>query len=318
MKIGLQIYYFGWPGSPQNIESKLVEIAQTAERVGFYSLWVMDHLFQLEGGFGPPEITQIKAPMLEGYSTISYLAAVTQHIKLGLMVTSNIFRHPGVLVKTVTTLDVLSGGRAYFGIGAGGGMRREAKGLGVPLPATRRESVDRLEETLQIAKRMWREDPSPFEGKYYQLTEPLNNPQPLSQPRPPILIGMWLGGKKMLRLVAKYGDGCNLQIGAPFRDFPPYIRERYRNREEYLIKRLEILKAHCKELGRSYDEIERTVLSTIKLGPDAMSSTEVVDLCQGLAKIGFQHIIFNMPNVHEIEPLEILGYEVIPTVAEYE
>ncbi|MFB0500915.1 MAG: LLM class F420-dependent oxidoreductase, partial [Candidatus Bathyarchaeia archaeon] len=294
MKIGLQVYHFDWPGSPRNISAKLVEIAKTADNAGFFSLWVMDHFFQVGQGFGPPE-----APMLEGYSTISYLAAVTQSIKVGLMVTGNFYRHPGILIKTVTTLDVLSGGRAYLGIGAGW-YEREAKGLGVPFPPVR-ERIERLEETLQIAKHMWRRDQSPFKGKYYQLEEPINNPQPLSQPHPPILIG-GEGEKKMLRLVAKYGDACNFQLGTPLKEYALWLRERYQNREEDLARKLNLLKDHCNRVGRSYNDIERTVLGTIKLAPNAMSSTEVVELCQELAEIGFQHVIFNMPNVHEIEP----------------
>ncbi|MFW9916035.1 MAG: LLM class flavin-dependent oxidoreductase [Candidatus Thorarchaeota archaeon] len=318
MKIGLQVYYFGWPGAPGNIGDKLMEIGKTAESAGFSSLWAMDHLFQLEGGFGPPEVTHIEAPMLEGYCTISYLAAVTQRIKIGLMVTNNLFRYPGILIKTITTLDVLSGGRAYFGIGSGGGMQREAKGLGLPLPQTRGEIVERLEETLQIARKMWKGDHSPYEGKYCRLAEPMNFPSPLSQPHPPILIGMWSGGKKMLRLVATYADACNFQIGTSMKEFPPYIRERNRNYRKYLACKLRILRDICEEVGRSYDEIERTALATIKLAPDAMSTTEIVDLCRDLARLGINQVIFNMPNVHEIKTLEIMGNEVMPMVTEFE
>jgi len=307
VKIGLQIYHFDWPGSPENIGSKLIEIAQTAERAGYFSLWVMDHFFQVGSAFGPPE-----APMLEGYNTISYLAAITQHIKVGLMVTGNFYRHPGILIKTVTTLDVLSGGRAYLGIGAGW-YEREAKGLGVPIPPVR-ERIERLEETLQIAKHMWKGDQSLFEGKYYHLTEPINNPQPLTHPHPPILIGCE-GEKKMLRLVAHYADAVNFQLGTPLKGFPLWLTERYQKRKELLTRKLEILKAHCSKVGRTYDEIERTVLGTIKLAPNAMNTAEIVELCQELAKIGFKHIIFNMPNVHEIEPLEVIGKEVIPAIA---
>src|SRR5512136_884187 len=167
MKIGLQIDSYDWPGSPQNIGKKLTEIAKTADEAGFSSVWVMDHFFQLEEG------DQLaNQSMLEGYSTISYLAGLTSKVKIGLLVTGNIYRYPGILVKTVTTLDVLSGGRAYFGIGSGW-YEREAKGLGVPFPSLR-ERFERLEETLQIAKRMWSGDTSPFKGKHYQLDEPIN------------------------------------------------------------------------------------------------------------------------------------------------
>jgi F420-dependent oxidoreductase-like protein len=309
MKIGLQIYHFDWPSSPQNISSKLIEIAQTAERVGFYSLWVMDHFFQLGGVWG-----SIEAPMLEGYSTMSYLAAVTQRIKVGLMVTGNFYRHPGLLIKTVTTLDVMSGGRAYLGIGTGW-CEREAKGLGVPYPTTRRELVERLEETLQIAKQMWKGDISPYEGQYYQLSEPINSPQPLSHPHPPILIGCE-GEMKMPQLVAKYADAVNLHLGTPLKEYPTWMRERYHNRKEDLTRKLNIIKDNCIKIGRSYDDIERTTLATVKLAPDAMTTAEVIDLCQGLADMGFHHVIFNIPNSHEITPLELLGDEVIQTVAE--
>lgn len=309
MKIGLQLYNFLWPGSPQNIGIKLVEIAQAAERARFDSLWIMDHFFQLGASFGPPQ-----APVLEGYTTISYLVGVTQQIKVGLMVTGNIYRHPGILVKIITTLDVLSGGRTYMGIGAGW-YGREAKGLGVPFPPTR-ERFERLEETLQITKHMWRGDHSPFKGRYYQLEEPLNNPQPLTKPHPPILVG-GDGEKKTLRLVAKYGNACNLQLGTPLPGFPEWLRDRYQNRKEHLIRKLEILKMHCNQVGRPYDEIERTVLGTIKLAPDAMTSDEVVKLCRELADIGIQHVIFNMPNTHKIEILEKFEKKIIPKVSEF-
>lgn len=309
MKIGLQIYHFDWPDSPRNIGKKLAEIARIADSAGFYSLWVMDHFFQVGSAFGPPE-----APMLEGYSTMSYLAAVTQQIKVGLMVTGNFYRHPGILIKTVTTLDVLSGGRAYLGIGAGW-YEREAKGLGVPFPPTWTERFKRLEETLQIAKHMWREERSPFEGKYYRLEEPINSPQPLSKPHPPILIG-GDGEKRTLRLVAKYGDACNLSLGSPLKDSSPRHNKLYQNREERLKRKLKILRKHCGKVGRPYDDIERTVHGPIKLASDAMSANELIELCQELAQMGIQHYIFNMLNVHEIKPIEIIGQEVIPQVAD--
>src|SRR5512138_1214966 len=174
MKIGLQIPNFTWPGSPANLGSKLAEIVGTAEEAGFASIWVMDHFFQIGSrdrstGVGPAE-----DEMLEGYSTLSYLAGLTKTVKLGTLVTGVIYRHPGILVKTVTTLDVLSGGRAYMGIGAAWN-EREAKGLGVPFPPPG-ERLSRLEETLQIAKQMWSENNGPYKGEYYQLDETLNSP----------------------------------------------------------------------------------------------------------------------------------------------
>ena len=315
MRIGLQVYHFDWPGSPENIGTKLVEIAKTAEDAGFYSFWVMDHFFQLGSGFGPPEITRVDGPLLEGYSTISYLSAVTKRMKVGLMVTGNFNRHPGLLIKTVTTLDVLSGGRAYLGIGAGW-YEREARGLGIPFPPTVSERFKRLEETLQIAKHMWQGNRSPFQGKFYKLDEPINSPEPLSKPHPPILIG-GDGERTLLRLIAKYADAFNFHIGGPLEDFPPVIREWYHKREERLTRKLEKLRVFCDKSGRSYEDIERTVLATIRLAPRAMDSTEVIELCEDLANMGIQHVIFNMPNTHEITPLEVFGDEIIPIVSRF-
>src|SRR5512147_2014024 len=183
MKIGLQVPNFTWPGGPQEIGSKLAGIARAADEAGISSLWVMDHFFQIgrpnnPGGLGPAE-----DEMLEGYSALSYMAGFTQKVMLGTMVTGVIYRYPGILIKTVTTLDVLSGGRAYLGVGAAWN-EREALGLGVPFPAPK-ERLERLEETLQIARQMWSDNNGPYHGKYYQLEETLCNPQPLSKPHPP-------------------------------------------------------------------------------------------------------------------------------------
>ncbi|MBI4671446.1 MAG: TIGR03560 family F420-dependent LLM class oxidoreductase [Chloroflexi bacterium] len=302
MRIGLQIPDFEWPGSPQNIGAKLIDIAKTADQVGFYSLWVMDHFFHDENPEGF---------MLEGYSTISYLAAVTHRIKIGVLVSGNIYHHPGILIKTVTTLDVLSGGRAYFGIG-NGWYEREARGLGLAFPPAAERSK-RLEETLQIAKQMWRGDTSPYRGEYYQLEEPINSPPPLSKPHPPILIG-GRGEKRTLLLVAKYANASNFYFGSLVRNTPER-QERYRNNAEQMQRKLDVLQKHCQTVGRPYAEIERTVLCTISLVPDGMSAPDIVEACHALAELGFQHVILNMPNVHEIEPLEIIGQEVIPQVA---
>ena len=306
MKIGLQQPWFNWPGSPQNTGTKLAEMARAAEEGGFSSIWVMDHFYQVRQGFGPAE-----DPVLEGYTTLAYLAAMTQRVKLGLMVTSVYHRYPGVLVKTVTTLDVLSGGRAILGIGVGWD-RLESRAMGIPYPSLRK-SMGLLEETLQIAKQMWRGDTSDFEGRYYHLEKPINSPQPLSKPHPPILIG-GEGEKKTLKFVAKYGDACNIHLGTPLEGFAEWMQERYENRHKVLSRKLGILKRHCDKVGREYDEIEKTVLGTIKIAPDAMNANEVIELCRGLAEIGIQHVIFNMPNAHEITPIEIIGQEVIPAI----
>lgn len=291
MKIGLQIPSFTWLGGPTKISQKLAEIAQTADEGGFSSLWVMDHFFQI------PNVGPVENEMLESYSSLSYLAGITKNVKLGTMVTGVVYRHPGMLVKTVTTLDVLSGGRAYFGIGAAWN-EQEALGLGIPFPPLK-ERFERLEETLQIAIQMWSGNQAPFDGKHYKLVRALNSPQALSKPHPPILIG-GMGEKKTLRLVAVYADACNLFL---------------RGGLETVRAKLDILKEHCSEVGRDYNEIEKTTLGTVHLAEGQMNPQDVIGQCRGLAKIGVQHAIFNMPNVSEIKPLETFAREIIPELA---
>jgi F420-dependent oxidoreductase-like protein len=294
MKIGLQIVKFNWPGSPANTGPKLAEIARTADEAGFDSLWVMDHFFQMDMtrmGMYPTD------PMLDSYTALSFMAAVTRHARLGALVTSVVYRHPGHLLKIVSDLDVLSGGRATLGIGAAW-YQREALGLGLPFPPVK-ERFERLEETLQIFKQVWSGDLRPYNGKYYQLAEPINNPQPLTRPHPPILIG-GSGEKKTLRLVAKYADACNLFASGG-------------NAE--LARKLDVLKRHCDELGRPYDEIERSTLAQIHLGAGGMSVPELIGFCHGLAEVGIQHFIFSMDNDYEIAPIEQIGREVIPVVS---
>ncbi len=309
LKVGLHIGKFDWPGSPTNIGERLGTIAKIAEDNRFYSLWVMDHLFQLGTQYGTIH-GPVEAPMLDGYSTITYLAALTQKIKISLAMTCNFFRHPGLLVKIVSTIDVLSKGRTYLGIGAGW-FEHEAKGLGIPFPSLA-ERFNRLEETLQIIKQMWNGNPDPYEGNYYRLSKPINNPQPLSAPHPPIMIGRG-GEKKTLRLVAKYADACNIVVGSPVEEFG----NMYLSHDAaiyYLQRKINVLKKHCKDIGRPYDEIEKTVVTYIKLTSGSMSTDEIITFCGKLAELGFQHVIFNILNVHEITPLNILGKEVIPTL----
>lgn len=307
MKIGLQIPYFNWPGSADHIGERLLTIARTADQGGFASLWLMDHFFGIGSAWGEAE-----APMLEGYTTLGYLAAATQQIRLGLLVTGAYYRHPGLLIKTVTTLDILSGGRAILGIGAGW-YEREAVGLGVPFPATRAR-MERLEETLQIAKQMWSDDVRPFVSKHYQLAEPLNRPQPLSKPHPPILIG-GEGEKQTLRMVARYGDACNFQLGAPLPGYPEWYQTIYHERAQKLPHKLAVLREHCQQVGRNAAEIEPTVLGSLKLAPDAMSVSEVIEVCHELAEMGFQQVIYNLPDTHELRPLEMIATEIIPRVS---
>lgn len=298
MKIGLQIPNFTFPGGSQELGKKLAEIAYTADDCSFSSLWVMDHFFQIGGRDRSGLLGPAEDEMLEGYSTLSYLAGITRNVKLGTLVTGVVYRHPGILIKTVTTLDVLSAGRAYLGIGAAWN-EREARGLGVPFPSVK-ERFERLEETLQIAKQMWSENNGPYNGKHFKLAETLCSPQPLSTPHLPILIG-GSGEKKTLRLVAQYADACNLfaRMGI-----------------DIVRSKLEILKEHCENIRRDYAEIEKTTLSTVHLAQDKMSAKDVIEECRALAGIGIQHAIFNMYNVHEITPLEIFGREIIPAVGE--
>jgi len=235
--------------------------------------------------------------MLEGYSTLAYLAGLTKNARLGTMVTGVIYRYPGILAKTVTTLDMLSGGRATLGIGAAWNQR-EALGLGVPFPPLA-ERFERLEEALQIILQMWSGERRPYRGSHYQLAETLNSPQPLTRPHPPILIG-GSGEKKTLRLVAQYADACNLFSGMGL---------------DAVRAKLDVLKGHCERLGRDYAEIEKTTLETVHLAHGKMSASDVIAHCRDLAGLGIQHAIFNMPNVHELTPLETFGREIIPAMA---
>lgn len=294
MKLGLSVVAFNWPGYPENIGEKLAQIGRAADKAGFDSLWVMDHFFQMDG---PRLGVNSDEPMLESYSSLGYLAAVTSRIRLGTMVTGVNYRHAGHLLKIVTSLDVLSRGRAIFGIGAGW-YEREALGLGFPFPPTK-QRFEQLEEVLQIFKQVWSGDFSAYQGKHYQLAEPINNPQPLTKPHPPILVGGG-GEKKTLRLAAKYAEACNLIA--------------FMGNDE-LARKLEVLKSHCKDLGRDYDEIEKTVFGKIEFGSDGRAVPEVIARCKELAEIGFDEFIFAMPSSYKIRPIEIIGEEVIPAVA---
>jgi len=297
MKIGLQIPNFTWPSSPQGIHKTLADIARTADDAGFYSIWVMDHFFQIGGRDPRSSLGPAEDEMMEGYSTLSYIAGLTEKARLGTLVTGVIYRHPGILVKTVTTLDVLSGGRAYLGIGAAWN-EREARGLGIPFPPVK-ERFERLEETLQIANQMWSGNRGAFNGKHFQLAETLCSPLPLNKPHPPIMIGGG-GEKKTLRLVAQYADACNLFA---------------RMGTDVVRRKLDILKSHCEKVGRDYNEIEKTTLSSVELAPGKMSAKDILAECRSMAALGIQQCIFNMRNDYEIKPLEIFGKEIIPEVA---
>jgi len=308
MKLGFQLPYFDWPGAPETTAPKLRKIAEAVEAAGFSSFWVMDHLFQIGGAFGAKD-----APLPEAYTTLSYVAGLTKSVKLGVLVTNNILRYPGVLVKMVTTLDVLSGGRMYLGIGPGGMVEREIVGYGVHRPPLR-ERISRLEETLQIAHHMWSDDRSTFEGRYFKLEEPICSPQPISQPHPPILIGIWKGGPRMLRISARYADAVNLQFGTPLPQFQNWMHEKYEERRELIPDRLGRLRSLCEEYGRDYDGIEKTILGTVRIAPDAMTTEDVLGICVELGELGIEQVILNMPNSHELAPITAIGDEVLPAI----
>jgi F420-dependent oxidoreductase-like protein len=294
VRIGLQLPSFTWPGGPTEIAARLGDIAAAAEDAGFASIWVMDHLWQLPpgSGWGGPE-----APMLEAYTTLGFLARATSTIRLGALVGAIHFREPGVLVKAVTTLDVLSGGRAYFGIGAGW-YRAEAAGLGIPFPEPR-ERFARLEETLVLAHRMWTYDRTPFHGRFVSAEDPLIDPRPLARPHPPIMIGGG-GERRTLRLVAEYGDACNILVPDPGQS----------------RHKLDVLRRHCDEVGRPWEAIETTALLEADLRPGRQRPADVVAAIAAQAGEGMGHVIVNLPDVHDPSRIDTFRREVIPAAAD--
>lgn len=292
MHIGLQIPSFKVPGGAAQIRPALKDVVATAEEAGFYSLWVMDHYYQIKGLFGETYTD----PMLEAYTTLGYLAGLTQKAYLGALVTGVIYRHPAVLLKMVNTLDVLSGGRAYFGIGAAW-YEEEARGNGIPYPSTS-ERFEQLEDSLKLAHALWNSDEISFAGRHFSAPALTNNPRPLSSPHPHIMIG-GTGPNKTLRMVAQYADACNIGdwVGTA-----------------NMQKALDDIKRHCDALGRNYNTVEKTCLGTVHLsGKDTVGG--VIDRIRELSTMGFTHAIFNMPDVYTITPLEIFAKEIIPSVA---
>jgi F420-dependent oxidoreductase-like protein len=286
--IGLHIADFTFPAGPARLAEDLTRIAVAAEDAGFARVSVMDHVWQI-GVLGPPE-----HEMLEAYTTLGYLAARTSRVELLAWVTAVTYREPGMLAKLVTTLDVLSGGRAMLGIGAAWN-EDEARGLGLPFPPTA-ERFERLEETLQIVQQMWGESEEPYEGSHYRLERTLNRPQPLRTP--PILIGGG-GERKTLRLVAQYAQACNLFAGPE------------------LERKLDVLRGHCEAVGRDYDEIEKTVMVPLDPGENGEKVDDLLAQLQGMAKLGVQEAHGWVPRVSQITPLEILGREVVPAAKEF-
>lgn len=290
MRLGIHLADFTWPDGPSRLGSDLARVARRADDVGFHTISVMDHFFQI-GMIGPPE-----HEMLEAYTTLGFLAANTSRARLLTLVTGVVYRHPGVLAKAVTTLDVLSGGRAMLGIGAAWN-EEESRGLGIPFPPLA-ERFERLEETLQICLRMWSDDESPYEGRHYRLERPLNSPQPLARPHPPILIGGG-GERKTLRLVARYAQACNL-FSSP--DLP---------------RKLDVLREHCRREGRDFDEIEKTAMFHVDLGERNENVGKIVEELRALADLGIQTVIATVPDFWRLTPLDVIGEEIIPAVAAF-
>jgi F420-dependent oxidoreductase-like protein len=291
MKLGLQIVDYTAPGGPRQLAQALTEVARTAEAVGFDAIGVADHVWQ------NPHMGGIELEHLEAYSVLSFLAARTEKIRLLALATPATFRAPGLLAKIVTTLDVLSGGRAMLGVGAGH-FEPEATGLGLYFPPTA-ERFEFLEETIQLCLRMWegeRGDERPFVGKYVNAQRPLNLPQSLTRPHPPILIA-GSGPEKTLRLVARYGDACNLY---PMPD---------------LGQKLEILRRHCEEEGRDYDAIEKTATWVYNVGPNGEKAGELLEKLDWFAGLGIQTVYARAEPAHDPRVLEILGRDVIPVIA---
>jgi F420-dependent oxidoreductase-like protein len=295
MKFGLQIYSFTWPGGAEAIGPTLSRVVRSADEAGFDSIWVMDHFWQIGG---PDSEFQ---PMLEGWTTLGFMAAHTQRARLGLMVGGVHYRNPGLWVKAATTLDVLSGGRAWLGLGAGWN-RAESVGLGFPFPETK-VRFEMLEDSLEIAHRMFegeRGTEASFSGRQFTAERLLNAPQSISRPRVPIMIGGG-GEKKTLRLVARYADASNLFGG------PDQLRNKYR-----------ILAGHCEAVGRPYEEIERTTLQSVNLfsgnawraSPE--STDQLVDRFGRLADAGVQQVIINTADVHRPDAIPLLATEVMP------
>jgi F420-dependent oxidoreductase-like protein len=293
MKFGLQISSFTWPGGARELAPTLARVVRTADDAGFDSIWVMDHLFQIRS------VGRREEPMLEGWTALGFIAAHTQRARIGLMVGGIHYRDPGIWVKAATTLDVLSGGRAWLGLGAGWNAE-ESHGLGFEFPSLGTR-FEQLEETLQIAHQMFDGElgtQGRHDGRHFRATRLLNSPQSISRPRVPIMIGGG-GERKTLRLVAQYADASNV-FGGP----------------ESIFRKWQVLRQHCEAVGRPFEEIERSTLqSNIRVSRDGsgggVTPAQLIDRFGELADVGVQHILFSVSDVWQTEHLELLGNEVI-------
>jgi F420-dependent oxidoreductase-like protein len=286
MQLDIHVPRFTWPGGPAAMAPTFTSLAQTAEAIGVRTLSVMDHWFQMEMMWPADE------PMLEGYTTLSFAAAKTERLRFRMLVGGVTYRHPGLLAKTITTLDVLSGGRAELGLGAAW-YEREHLGLGVPFPPLS-ERYERLEETLQICLQMWSDDNGAFEGKHYRLAETLCVPKPVSSPRPRVLIGGG-GERKTLRLVAQYADACNI-IGDA----------------DTVAHKVEVLQRHCQDLSRDPAQIEVTALTMV---PENADADAILRDAEALSAAGVAAVVIRSTGPDPARWLEETWGPIVPRLA---
>lgn len=289
MKLGLHVSNFTYGVPVEQLGAKIGEIAAGADQAGFERLSVMDHYFQIPG-VGPAE-----NEMFEAYGVLGYIAAKTTRLKLGVLATGITYRHPGFLAKQITGLDVLSGGRAWLGIGAAW-FEREHHGLGIPFPPLKTR-FEMLEETIKICEQMWSDNDGPFEGKHFQLAETLCSPKPVQKPRPPILVA-GSGEKKTLRLVARYADACNVR-GMDL---------------ESTERLLGILDEHCAKEGRDPKSVERTVVTRFDPGANGERAEQEVERLAGFARIGVQAALGSLVGAHDPRVMEVMATKVIPAL----
>jgi F420-dependent oxidoreductase-like protein len=289
VKLGIHFGHFDLPGDTPALAGTVADVARTAEEGGCAIFTLMDHWFQMD------RVAPAQEPMLEGYTTLGFLAAHTHQIKLGLLVTGVTYRHPGLLAKIVTTLDVLSSGRAQLGIGAAW-YEREHRGLGVPFPPIA-ERFERLEEAIQICNQMWSDDDGPYHGRHYHLAETICSPRPLQIPRPRILIGGG-GERKTLRLVAQYGDACNLLAVSP----------------EVVAHKLEVLERHCETFGRDPATIQKTILT---VDSDALAEgDEFISRMEQYARMGVELVELVPRGEDPVAVITRIGERVVPRLAD--
>jgi F420-dependent oxidoreductase-like protein len=288
VKFGLQVSSFTWPGGTRELAATLERVVRTADEVGFDSIWVMDHLFQIRS------VGSMDEPMLEGWTALGFIAAHTKRARIGLMVGGIPYRLPALWIKSATTLDVLTGGRAWLGLGAAWNQQ-ESDALGIPFPRLG-VRFEQLEETLRMAHEMFEGElgsQRAFRGKHFDAGRLLNSPQSISRPRVPIMIGGG-GEQKTLRLVAQYADASNV-FGGP----------------EGIHHKWEVLRRHCEEIGRPFEEIERTTLQNVHVSRDgsdgAQTPQQYIDRFGELGDAGAQHVLFGVRDVWQTDKLELLG-----------